>query len=82
MAHDAKAPTYGTKAKTAVRKPMSPAYGRRKRENAMKISVPKMHASRHCPERNLEYVSVANAATWRMRDACRGARWASIIRLT
>ena len=41
-----------------------------------------MHASRHWPERNLEYVSVASEATWRMRATCPGARCASITRFT
>ena len=53
----ANAPIYGMKERIAVSTAIRLAYGRRKTVNATNISRPRITASIHCPEKNLEYVS-------------------------
>ena len=53
-AHAINAPTYGINAETAVKTPISNAYGILKMLNAIAINAPKIQASTHWPDKNFE----------------------------
>ena len=64
--HPINAPTIGIKAVTAIRTPISTAYGIRNIVMLITNMLPSIHASRHCPDRKLENVVSAICITSRI----------------